>query len=182
MKALAIPAAVALLVFAASAKADELAAIVEEASVDAPVKAFSYLSRGRVIDLGAQAEVVLGYLHSCVQERVRGGVVTIGRERSLIRGGQRSAIKLDCGVPAELSRPEAEQGAVLVMREPVSNARPVPFMSVSPFIAPRRPSSSAQLTRLDRSIGFDTTFETHRSRDRPAVIGLPTVMPDLDSV
>jgi hypothetical protein len=25
--------------------------------------------------------------------------------------------------------------------------------------------------------GFDTTFETHRSRDRPAVIGLPTVMP-----
>ena len=31
-------------------------------------------------------------------------------------------------------------------------------------------------------IGFDTTFETHRSRDRPAVIGLPTVMPDLDSV
>ena len=151
MKFLPVTTVIALLGLAAPTKAEEFAAIVEEASADAPVQVFSYLSQGRVIDLGAEAEVVLGYLHSCVQEHMRGGVVTIGTERSLIRGGQRSAMELDCGASADLSQAEAERGAVLVMRKPASGARPIKLTSVSPLIAPKRPASSVRLTRLDRS-------------------------------
>ena len=151
MKFLTVPPMVALLFLGTATKAGDFTAIVEEASPGAPVQVFSYLPDGHVLDLGADAEIVLGYLHSCVQERLRGGVVTIGRERSEIRDGQRSATKLDCGASADLSRTEAERGAVLVMRKPASDTGPMRLMSVSPLIAPKKPTSSVRLTRLDRS-------------------------------
>ena len=109
MKFLTVPPMVALLFLGTATKAGDFTAIVEEASPGAPVQVFSYLPVGHVVDLGAEAEIVLGYLHSCVQERLRGGVVTIGRVRSKIRGGQRSARRLDCGASADLPPNEAER-------------------------------------------------------------------------
>ena len=125
-------------------------AIVEEASADAPVKTFSYLSQGQVIKLGAKAELLIGYLRSCVQERVRGGVVKIGTDRSHVTNGHRSAKLLDCGGVAKLSRAESERGAALVMRKPPVPAPKIRLTSTTPFIAPRHPASSVRLTRLDR--------------------------------
>ena len=160
MKFLTVPPMVALLFLGTATKAGDFTAIVEEASPGAPVQVFSYLPVGHVVDLGAEAEIVLGYLHSCVQERLRGGVVTIGRVRSKIRGGQRSARRLDCGASADLPPNEAEQDAVLVIRRSgpdtgpmrlASDTGPMRLMSVSPLIAPKKPTSSVRLTRLDRS-------------------------------
>ena len=151
MRSLTVPTMIALLVLGAPTKAEDFSAIVEEASPSAPVQVFSYLPQGRVIDLGEEAEIVLGYLHSCVQERLRGGVVTIGRERSEIRGGQRSLTEFDCGASAEISQTEAERGAVLVMRKPASDTGPTRLLSVSPLIAPKKPTYAVRLTRLDRS-------------------------------
>ena len=151
MNFLAVPTIVGLFFLGTVTKAEDFSAIVEEASPDAAVKVFSYLSQGRVINLGAEAEIVLGYLRSCIQERLRGGVVTVGRERSDIRGGHRSATELDCGTSADLSQTEAERGAVLVMRKPVSDIGPIRLMSVSPLIAPKKRTSSVRLTRLDRN-------------------------------
>lgn len=151
----------ALLVLGAPARAEEYSAIVEAASPGVPVQVFGYLSRGHVIDLGREMEIVLGYLHSCVQERLRGGVVTIGRERSEVRGGQRSSIELDCGASAELSQAEAELGAVGVVRASmVDEGRHTTLISVSPLIAPRRPASWVRVTRLDRSEPI-MTLESH---------------------
>ena len=149
-RGLAAIAAVALLLFS-RAEAAEPVAIVEEASSDAPVRVFSYLSQGQVIRLGATAKLLIGYLHSCVQERVQGGVVTIGRERSQVVGGHRAARVLDCGGAAELSRSKAERGAVLVMRKPTPPEPQLVLASVSPLIAPRRATLSVRLNRLDRS-------------------------------
>ena len=127
-------------------------AIVESASADAPVALFSYLSTGQVISLGANAEVQIAYLHSCVQERVRAGVITIGRERSAVVGGQRTERILDCrGATAELTPTEIERGAALVMREPVSVTPQVRLASTSPVIAPKGPATRVSLKRLDRS-------------------------------
>ena len=151
MKFLTVPPMVALLFLGTATKAGDFTAIVEEASPGAPVQVFSYLPVGHVVDLGAEAEIVLGYLHSCVQERLRGGVVTIGRVRSKIRGGQRSARRLDCGASADLPPNEAEQDAVLVIRRSGPDTGPMRLMSVSPLIAPKKPTSSVRLTRLDRS-------------------------------
>ena len=144
--------AATLLLCLAAAGADEPVAIVESASADAPVAQFSYLSTGQVISLGANAEVQIGYLHSCVLERVRAGVVTIGRERSDVVGGERTERILDCrGATAELTPSEIERGAALVMREPVSVTPQVRIVSTSPVIAPKGPATSVTLKRLDGS-------------------------------
>ena len=151
MKILTIPAVLVMLVLGAPTKAEDYSAIVEDAGADAPVQVFSYLPQGHVIDLGTETEIVLGYLHSCVQEHLRGGVVTIGKERSEVRGGQRSSFKLNCGASAKLSQAEAERGAVLVMRKSLSNEGIARLVSATPVIAPKRKASSVKLTRLDRS-------------------------------
>lgn len=150
MKKLFLVVAILLSLLCTVCEAAEPVAIVEEASANAPVKTFSYLSLGQIIKLGVKAELLIGYLHSCVQERVRGGVVKIGLERSQVTNGHRSAKLLECGVAAKLSRAESERGAVLVMRKPAVVAAKIRLKSTTPFIAPRRPASSVRLTRLDR--------------------------------
>ena len=142
--------AVSLLLIPSAGKAVEPIAIVEEASADAPVKTFSYLSQGQIINLGPKAELLIGFLRSCVQERVRGGVIKIGADRSYVTNGQRSAKPLDCGGAAKLSRAESERGAALVMRKPPVPAPKIRLTSTTPLIAPRHPASSVRLTRLDR--------------------------------
>ena len=135
------------------ARAGEPVAIVEEVSGGAAVEPFSYLQEGAVIELGTEGRVVIGSLASCIQETVRGGVVTIGKDRSTVDGGERSARRLRCGgAAAELSQDAAERGAVLVMRRPARSATPRTVLRyVSPFIAPRGSARSVRLTRLDRS-------------------------------
>ena len=145
-------AAVALLACSSGSRAGEPVAIVEAASAGAPVEVFSYLSQGQVIELGTEAEVLLGYLHSCIQERVSGGVVTIGRDRSDVAGGDRTETVLNCGgATAQLAAGEVGNGAALVMRKPLSIAPQLRLASASPFIAPRKAASSLRLIRLDRS-------------------------------
>lgn len=152
MKAPFILAAVAILAGSGSSHGAEPAAIVEEVSAGVPVNSFSYLREGQVIELGAKAEMLISYLESCVQERLRGGVVTIGRERSHTVGGRRSARVLDCrGATAELARSEAERGAVLVMRKPPSSEPELLLATTTPLIAPRSPTALVRVRRLDRS-------------------------------
>ena len=152
MKALPVLAAVAILAGTSIGHGAEPVAIIEEADADAPVKSFTYLREGQVIELGAKVEMLIAYLESCVQERVRGGVVAIGRERSHVVGGHRSERVLDCrGATAELDRSEAERGAALVMRKPSLPAPDLMLASTSPFIAPKVPAASVRVRRLDRS-------------------------------
>ena len=150
MKIFSLILAASLLLFSPVGEAAEPVAIVEEASADAPVRSFTYLSQGQVIKLGAKAELIIGFLRSCIQERVRGGVVKIGQDRSQVTNGLRSAKRLDCGGTAKLSRAASERGAALVMRKPPVPAPKIRLRSTTPFIAPRQPASSVRLKRLDR--------------------------------
>ena len=127
-------------------------AIVEAVSAGAPVTLFSYLLQGQVISLDTDAEMQIGYLHSCVQEKVRGGIVTIGRERSHVDGGERTEAVLDCrGATAELTQTEIEHSAAIVMRKPVAMTPQLRLASASPFIAPKGDADSVSWKRLDRS-------------------------------
>lgn len=150
MKKISLIIAVSLLLFSPVCEAAEPVAIVEEASADAPVRTFSYLSKSQIIKLDAKAELLIGYLNSCVQERVRGGVVKIGANRSQVTNGHRTARQLDCGGAAKLSRAESERAAALVMRKPPVPAPKIRLTSTTPFIAPRHPTPSVHLKRLDR--------------------------------
>ena len=150
MRKFSLVVVISLLLFSSAGEAAEPVAIVEEASADAPVRTFSYLSQGQIIKLGAKAELLIGYLTSCVQERLRGGVVKIGLDRSHVTNGHRSAKLLDCGGAAKLSRAESERGAALVMRKPPVTAPKIRLRSTTPFIAPKHPAPSVRLTRLDR--------------------------------
>ena len=151
MRCVGAAVATALVAFSVAGLAEEPVAIVEAVSVDAPVTLFSYLLHGQVISLDADAEVQIGYLHSCVQERVQGGVITIGRERSRVDGGVRTETVLDCrGATAELTQSEIEHSAAIVVRVLVSMTPQIRLASTSPFIAPRGEANSVSLSRLDR--------------------------------
>ena len=152
MKALPVLAAVVVLAGTRTGHGAEPVAIIEHADADAPVMSFTYLQEGQVIELGAEVEILIAYLESCVQERVRGGGVAIGRERSHVVGGHRSERVLDCrSATAELGRSEVERGAMLVMRAPPPPEPDLLLASTSPFIAPIAPAASVRVVRLDRS-------------------------------
>ena len=173
MKPIPIIAVAAILLWSGSGQGAEPVAIVEEAGAGAPVKSFTYLREGQVIELGAKARILIAYLQSCIQERVQGGVVTIGRERSHVVGGRRSAKVLDCrGATAELTGSEAEQGAVLVMRKPPSPEHELLLASTTPIIAPRSPAPHVRVMRLDRSESV-LTFPSRDGVADLAALGTP---------
>lgn len=133
-------------------------AFVEDASANAPVKPFSHLQEGDVIRLGADAEITVGYIVSCIQEHARGGVLTIGRERGRVVGGTRTERKLDCGGgTADVSGERGELSAALVMRKGIKPEKSEPgkppriIASTGPVIAPWKAAASVRLTRIDRS-------------------------------
>lgn len=93
--ALAIATAVA-----ARAQSAEPVAIVEEvSSQNAGVQEMDYVAAGRVIRLAKDDTLVVSYMRACLRESIRGGVVTIGQERSKIQGGdvKRETFTCDAG-------------------------------------------------------------------------------------
>lgn len=92
-----------LMLFAATlmpARASELVAIVEDIEGDTgDTQLFDMVEAGRVITLGSDGRLVLGYLRSCWRETITGGVVTVGSEQSVIKSGRvfRELVECDGG-------------------------------------------------------------------------------------
>src|SRR5262249_23073960 len=88
------------LAFGALAWAEGPVAVVEEVSgKSAGVEFMDYVTPGKVIRLGRQDTIVLGYLKSCWRETIVGGTVTVGTEQSDVQGGrvERTQGKCDAG-------------------------------------------------------------------------------------
>jgi hypothetical protein len=106
------------LAFVALAWAEGPAAVVEEVDgKSAGVEFMDYVSTGKVIRLGRQDRIVLGYLKSCWREIIVGGTVTVGAEQSDVQGGkvERTQVKCDAG-RMQLSAGQAVQSAGYVSR------------------------------------------------------------------
>ena len=72
-------------------------AIVEHVeSKTAGVEMMDYLSPGKVMKLGPNDSMVLGYLKSCWQETIVSGTVTIGPEQSEVSNGKVDRGKVPC--------------------------------------------------------------------------------------
>ena len=115
------PAALILLlslISAASAFAGTPAALVEDVTgTAAGVEPFGYVQPGQVVRLGSHDSIVLSYLSSCTRERIQGGIVTIGRDRSEVQSGivERSSVPCDSG-RLQLTAEIASQSAGAVFR------------------------------------------------------------------
>jgi hypothetical protein len=107
-----------------AAAAGEPVAIVEAVTPPHPaVAAMDLVEPGRTIDMGAGGELVLGYLRSCQRERIRGGAVTVGAERSTVTGGRIVRERVECdGGKLVLTPEQAARSGALVFRRPPAPA------------------------------------------------------------
>ena len=72
-------------------------ALVEKVSGDSNgVEFMDYVHTGQVISLGSGDTIVLGYLYSCVQETITGGVVTVGPNQSEVQAGAVRRTRVQC--------------------------------------------------------------------------------------
>jgi hypothetical protein len=127
---------------ARTACAETPAAIVEDVRGKVEgIEFMDYVAPGKIIKLGPNATIVLGYLASCWRETISGGVVQVGREQSSVQLGDVQRIKVPCDAKAALlSEHEAGQGAATTFRTvrsdtgPASTKPPPTLYGLSPLI------------------------------------------------
>ena len=101
-----------------AARAAPPVALVEDVDMKIPgVAVMDYLDQGRRLDLGSGGWIEIDYFASCLHERIVGGAVTVGTERSEVSGGtiERHPVDCDAGKIA-LTEPQAERAAGFVQR------------------------------------------------------------------
>lgn len=142
--------------FAAAAAAQPPVAVVEEVTGKIPgIEFMDYVTPGTVIRLGPQDVVVLGYMTSCLQERITGGVVTVGREQSTVENGKLYRQRVDCNSnQTQLAEPVQGQSAATVFRNMAPDQQGVrqPYVTIygrSPLVEVDRPGTLV-IERLDR--------------------------------
>ena len=126
----AVFALLGLAFFASPAAAGDPVAMVEDVSgKPAGIAVMDYLSDGAVIRLGASDRLVVSYFHSCVRERITGGVVTIRPDQSDVAGGAVQRERVECdGGHLHLTAEQAAKSGVVVFRAPPKPAgQPVEF-------------------------------------------------------
>jgi hypothetical protein len=139
------------------AVAQNQVALVEEVNSNtAGVEFMDYVPVGKVIQLGPQDTIVLGYMTSCWREAITGGTVTVGVEQSEVQRGKVERRKVNCdGGKLALSEREAAQSAGMVFRDVRSNQRisaPKPQITlygVSPIIEIRN-GGTMVIERIDQ--------------------------------
>jgi hypothetical protein len=111
-------AAIALVGLTSLAAAQAPVAVVEDVQgkVDG-VEFMDYVAPGKVIKLGANGKVVLGYMKSCWRETITGiGTVIIGEEQSMVHLGDVKSTKVDCDAHAQLVDQAIGESAATVVR------------------------------------------------------------------
>lgn len=131
------------LAFAESAIAQAPVAVVEDVSgKPAAVEFMDYVAAGKIIVLGPQDSIVLGYMNSCWRETITGGTVTVGAEQSEVQSGKVERTKVDCDAGRmQLTAQQAAQSAGMVFRDrprpaqhPASQKAQVTLYGLSPMM------------------------------------------------
>ena len=67
-----------------------------ESSNSPDVEFMEYLQTGQIIWLDLNETIVLTYMSSCIRERITGGMVIIGMNRSDVRSGEVARLRMHC--------------------------------------------------------------------------------------
>lgn len=150
-----VGAVVGMCCLAAPALAETPVAIVEDVQgkIDG-VEFMDYVAPGKVIKLGPNATLVLGYLKSCWRETITGGVVLVGPEQSSVQLGDVQRVKVPCDANAvQLSEREANQSAATTFRTVKSDKQGAPrqlttLYGVSPLVEAKS-GGTLSIERID---------------------------------
>ena len=131
------------------------AALVED--ISGPVSGaaiMQYVAPGRVLHLSGSGRISLGYLHSCIQEVITGGTVTVGANQSVVKHGKVLRERVECdGGHMRLAAQQATQAGAFVTRGGSMNHyafQVVRLYSLSPFIS-LIGGGIVRMERLDQS-------------------------------
>lgn len=109
--------ALGLLAAVPCAAADPAAIVEDVQGSVAGLLAMDYLPAGKIIRLGPKTTLTLGYLRSCTEEVITGGMVTIGIEESRIDQGSVVRRKVECdGGRMRLTLQQSAQSGVVPFR------------------------------------------------------------------
>ncbi len=144
----------ALSVFAAGAASADPTVIVEDVTGDrVSVGLMELLEPGAVIELADGESVVLGYLESCIRERITGGRVVVGEKQSTVTGGKVDRETLKCRPETAVATGATGEGAALVFRGG-DKARPADaarlMFRVPVFLMDGVTNQTLRIERLDR--------------------------------
>jgi hypothetical protein len=120
------------------------------------VQSMDYAEPGKIINLGRQDTVVIGYMKSCWHETITGGTVTVGTVQSDVQGGHVERSQTTCdGGKMMLTAQLANQSAGAAFRAgPFKNLQGPPrpeftLYGLSPIIEVK-PSGTLLVERLDQ--------------------------------
>ncbi len=133
-----LAAAIGFVGLTVSAGAQTPVALVEDLQGKvAGVEFMDYVVPGKVIELGADGKLVLGYMKSCRRETITGsGTVTVGAEQSAVRLADLKAGKVPCdSSQAQRIGSELGQSAATVVRSIKEKSPPLLTLhGLSPII------------------------------------------------
>jgi hypothetical protein len=117
MKTMTVAAIITFGSITASAAQPAVAIVEDVKGKVSGVEFMDYVAPGKVIKLGTDGVVVLGYMTSCWRETIKGGVAVVGVEGSRTSLSEVSREKVSCDARrAQLSEQEATQGAATTFR------------------------------------------------------------------
>jgi hypothetical protein len=147
--------AVGVILLAASTQSP--VAVVEDVTGNpAGIQFMDYVVPGKVIELGREETIVLGYLKSCWRETITGGTVTVGTEQSEVQAGHVERAKVACeGSKMLLTAELANKSAAMVFRDRPRKTQQAParpqftLYGLSPVIEIRA-GTTLTIERIDK--------------------------------
>jgi len=141
-------------VTASSAQAEPVALIEDISAQRENLQVMDFLDLGTKIELKTNETMVLGYLNSCIQETIRGGIVTVGEAKSVIVGGQVARKLLTCEGNTKTSvtrSKKGDAGAVVFRNKNIAKTAKAEHdvYGLSPLIYLTVRANEVYLTRMD---------------------------------
>ena len=170
----AIVVLIGVMGFAGSAMAQAPVAVVEEVQGKVTGAEFmDYVAQGKVIKLGPDASIVLGYMKSCRRETITGvGTVIVGQDESMVHLAAVNAARTECD-PAQAhatARETSDVAATVVRSLGKKDASPAPYhltlYGASPLVEARG-RGKLVFDRLDQKadrLQFDLTGNQLKGR------------------
>lgn len=137
------------------AMADAPVAIIEDINAPSSGKQLmEYLEQGESLVLNHGESITISYFDSCSVERIEGGRIKIGFQKSQVSGGKVETENVPCGGGGiVLTESQSDQSAGIVFRGSLDFADKdaVTIYSVSPLFVLTEPQGELVIMRSDRS-------------------------------